>query len=121
MSDKAIVELRDAGDVDAFLFAADSPVLLLVGSGQGRGADAVLAALCAQGPVGRTGRTRPGGGEMHAREFLTRIPLTESSCLVLLRRAGVLDLLRGTDVEAHGARWAAAEYAARFAPRLAEA
>lgn len=31
-----------------------------------------------------------------------------------------MDVLRATDVEAHGARWAAAHFAERFLTRLAE-
>lgn len=117
----ALTELPDADSVDAFL-SLPSPVLLLIGHRPGRPVDAVLASLCALGPHGRVARTGPDGSpaDERARGFLTRIPHADRACLVLLKESTVLDVLRSTDVEAHGERWAAAHFAERFLTRLVD-
>ncbi|AZM56011.1 hypothetical protein DMA15_28290 [Streptomyces sp. WAC 01529] len=118
----AVVELRGAGDVDAFLSSRDRCVALFVGSGRQQAADAVLATLCDLGVHARIGRAVPYGGaaDRRIRELVMRIAHTDRACLVLLRGTAVLDVLRSTDVEAHGAQWAAAQFALRFVPCLAD-
>ncbi|OEJ30338.1 hypothetical protein [Streptomyces subrutilus] len=116
-----LIELRDADAVDRFL-TRDWVVLLFVDSGRDQQPDAVLAALCARAPVGKAARTYPYGGaaDRRVRAFLAHLPQTDRACLVLMQGAVVLDLLRSTDVEAHGARGAAARFAERFLTRLAD-
>ncbi|MFJ4862352.1 MULTISPECIES: hypothetical protein [unclassified Streptomyces] len=117
----AVMELRDANAVEQFL-AGNTTVLLFVGHRRDRPADAVMASLCALGPAGKVARTEPDGGaaDRRARQFMTRIPHTDRACLVLIQGATVLDVLRSTDVDAHGARWATAHFAERFLTRLAD-
>ncbi|MFD5932471.1 hypothetical protein [Streptomyces sp. NPDC060333] len=115
----ALIELADADAVEDFL-CRNKVVLLFVGSGRDEPADAVLEALCASGPVGRTARTPVvGAGDRSLRQLLTHYPQTDRACLVLVQGLAVLDVLRGSDVEAHGARWVEAHFAERFLPRLA--
>ncbi|WP_030712546.1 hypothetical protein [Streptomyces sp. NRRL F-2580] len=116
-----LIELRDADAVDGFLFQSGT-VLLFVGSSRSDPAAAVLASLCALAPTGRAARTEPGAGdaETRVREFLAHVPLTDRALLVLMHGSTVLDVLRSTDVEAHGSRWATGHYAERFLTRLAD-
>ncbi|MFE9933653.1 hypothetical protein [Streptomyces sp. NPDC005533] len=116
----AITVLRDGIAVDDFL-VGNTTVLLLVGSGQDRPTDAVMSALCALVPHGKVARTEPdqGAADRRVRQFLTPIPQTERACLVLLQGTTVLDVLRSTDVEAHGAQWVRAHFEERFLTRLA--
>ncbi|MFF3699206.1 hypothetical protein [Streptomyces sp. NPDC002221] len=118
----AVVELREAEDVDAFVSSQDRAVVLFLGSNRQQEADAVLAALCDLAVDGRAGRAVPYAGAAHRRvgEFLTRIAHTDRACLILMHGTGVLDILRSTDVEAHGAQWTAAQFALRFMPHLAD-
>ncbi|MFJ3174842.1 hypothetical protein ACIPJK_29170 [Streptomyces roseus] len=117
----ALIELRSADAVDGFL-SGNAVVLLFVGSSRPDPAAAVLASLCALAPAGRGAKTEPDAGdaERRAREFLARFPLTDRASLVLMHGSTVLDLLRCTDVEAHGSLWAAARYAERFLTHLAD-
>ncbi|WP_404961598.1 hypothetical protein [Streptomyces sp. 147326] len=117
----AVIELRDASAVEHFL-SRNTTVLLFAGHARDRPAGALMASLCALGPDGKVARTEPDGGaaDRRVRRFLTRIPQTDRACLVLIQGATVLDVLRSTDVEAHGARWAAAHFAERFLTRLAD-
>ncbi len=116
-----LIELRDADAVDQFL-TRNSAVLLFVGSGRDQQPDAVLSSLCALAPVGKAARTHPyaGAADRRVRAFLTHLPQTDRACLVLMQGAVVLDVLRSTDVEAHGARGAAAHFTERFLTRLAD-
>ncbi|MFG2749515.1 hypothetical protein [Streptomyces xanthophaeus] len=115
------VELRDVDAVEQFL-APHTAVLLFVGSGRNQAPDAVLSSLCASAPVGRAARAYPPGGavDRRVRAFLTHLPQTDRACLVLMQGVVVLDVLRSTDVEAHGARGVAAQFAERFLTRLAD-
>ncbi|MFI1453844.1 hypothetical protein [Streptomyces roseus] len=99
----ALIDLRSADAVDGFL-SGNAVVLLFVGSSRPDPAAAVLASLCALAPAGRVAKTEPDAGEAEgrAREFLARFPLTDRASLVLMHGSTVLDVLRCTDVEAHG-------------------
>ncbi|MFJ8143154.1 hypothetical protein [Streptomyces sp. NPDC096013] len=121
-SSAAVVELRAAEDINEFLSSQDRRVAVFVGSGRQQAADAVLEALCDQEARARIGRAVPYGGaaDRRLREFLVHIAHTDRACLVLLQGPVVLDILRSTDVEAHGAPWAAAYFALRFVPRSAD-
>ncbi|MEU9107376.1 hypothetical protein AB0D54_24105 [Streptomyces xanthophaeus] len=118
----ALTELRDATAVDDFL-SRPTPVLLLIGSGgRDEQPDAVLAFLCALGPAPNVARAHPYGGaaDRQVRQLLSHLPHTDRACLVLIQGSVILDVLRSTDVEAHGARWATARFAERFLTRLAD-
>ncbi|MFD3675722.1 hypothetical protein [Streptomyces sp. NPDC058613] len=117
-----LIELVDADAVEDFL-SRNTVVLLLIGSGRDQSAYAVLASLCALGPAGRAARTPPdgGGADRRVRGLLAHHPQTDRACLVLVQGLAVLDVLRASDVEAHGARWAQAHFAERFLTRLADA
>ncbi|MFD3327496.1 hypothetical protein [Streptomyces sp. NPDC058701] len=117
----SLIELPDAEAVDDFL-SRDAVVLLFVGSGLDQPADAVLASLCALGPLGRVARTPQdaGAAEGRVRRLLTHYPQTDRACLALVHGLAVVDVLRSSDVEAHGARWAQAHFAERFLTRLAD-
>lgn len=122
MYDVAITVLRDADAVDEFILAQGEPVLLLISSGLHQRADEVMASLCeGEVPPGRVACAGPAGStaDRRAREFLTHIPHTDRACLVLMRGTSVLDVLRSTDVEAHGAQWAVAHFAERFLTPMA--
>ncbi|MEU6311697.1 hypothetical protein [Streptomyces sp. NPDC047014] len=122
MDAMALAELRDATAVDEFL-SRPSPVLLLIGSADpDEQPDAVLASLCALGPTGTVARAHPYGGaaDRRVRRYLSHLPQTDRACLVLMQGAVVLDVLRSTDVEAHGERWASAHFAERFLTPLAD-
>ncbi|MFD3936293.1 hypothetical protein ACFWSF_14860 [Streptomyces sp. NPDC058611] len=67
----------------------------------------------------RQGRPDPTG-RRRGRRLLTHYPQTDRACLVLVQGLAVLDVLRSSDVEAHGARWAQAHFAERFLTRLAD-
>ncbi|MET8291298.1 hypothetical protein ABZV80_39810 [Streptomyces sp. NPDC005132] len=118
----APIELRDACAVDEFL-SRNEVVLLVVGSGWSDRAAVVLTSLCALVPARRAARTDPdfGDAERRVREFLIQFPLTDRAVLVLMHGTTVLDMLRSTDVEAHGSRWAASQFVERFLARLVEA
>lgn len=121
MRGMALAELWDADAVKDFL-SQNRPVLLFIGSGRDQPADRVLALLCATGPAGRAVRACPDGGaaDLCVRRLLIRYPQTDRACLVLVHGLAVLDVLRSTDVEAHGARWARAHFAERFLTRLVD-
>ncbi|MGW6862518.1 hypothetical protein [Streptomyces xanthophaeus] len=115
----ALTELRDATAVDEFL-SRHTPALLLIDSAREQ-PDAVLSSLCALGPADKSAWAHPYGStaDRRVRQFLSHVPQTDRACLVLFQGAVVLDVLRSTDVEAQGARWAAARFAERFLTRLA--
>ncbi|MGW7313791.1 hypothetical protein [Streptomyces sp. NPDC054865] len=122
MNYMALTELRDATAVDDFL-SRHTPALLLIDSGGlDEQPDAVLSSLCVLGPAHKIAWAHPYGGaaDRRVRQFLLHLPQTDRACLVLFQGAVVLDVLRTTDVEAHGARWAVAHFAERFLTRLAD-
>lgn len=120
MKPMALIELRTAYEVDAFI-ARNTVALLLVGSGRGQPADAVMASLCASVAHPQVARTEPdeGTADQHVRRLLEHYPHTDRACLALFQGSVLLDVLRSTDIEAHGARWAEAHFAERFLTRLA--
>ncbi|MGW7064872.1 hypothetical protein ACWGHM_41160 [Streptomyces sp. NPDC054904] len=122
MNYRALTELRDAAAVDDFV-SRHTPALLLIDSGGlNEQPNAVLWSLCALGPAHKIDWAHPYGStaDRRVRQFLLHLPQTDRACLVLFQGAVVLDVLRITDVEAHGARWAAAHFAERFLLRLAD-
>ncbi|MEU9414941.1 hypothetical protein [Streptomyces sp. NPDC048272] len=118
----ALKELEDATAVEDFL-ARHTPVLLYIGpGGRDQRPDTVLTSLCALAPARSAAWARPHGGaaDRYVRQLLTHLPQTDRACLVLIEGAVVLDVLRSTDVEAHGEEWAKAHFGERFLARLSE-